>query len=239
MKLYQVLLFNALLAPSLLMSWGSYSRARENVVMDLNQALAKTIASEEHLNMNKDTMIAFRSYLKTAELKDKAYLSLCSLNDEGSSGVCSDTLVVRSNGSEIGIRAYSNCTRAEIFGASNQVLPIALMIANCLWLMLSMRSRRDDGIGDLRFVAATESFVDGSNQPLALTPMQGRLMNMLYSAPGHRLSVGDICRELWPRKEDARETLYTLIRRTKPVIEPHGIRIVSEKGHFYKIEEYR
>lgn len=68
-----------------------------------------------------------------------------------------------------------------------------------------------------------------------LTPMQQRLMEMLYHADGHHLGKQQICSELWPKKPDATETLYTLIRRIKPVIARAGLTITTERGKGYRL----
>jgi DNA-binding SARP family transcriptional activator len=55
---------------------------------------------------------------------------------------------------------------------------------------------------------------------------------------GHRLSKQEICDTLWPRKPDASATLYTLVKRLKPVVEEQGgLQIKSERGKEYILEE--
>ncbi len=54
----------------------------------------------------------------------------------------------------------------------------------------------------------------------------------------HQLSKQEICDALWPKKPDASETLYTLIRRIKPVIEQNSnLMIESERGKSYSKQE--
>lgn len=79
-------------------------------------------------------------------------------------------------------------------------------------------------------------FVDVKGHVVKLTPMQQQLMEMLWQSPSHQLSKTEICDTLWPKKEDASETLYTLIRRLKPVIEQHSeLKIESERGKSYSL----
>ena len=67
-----------------------------------------------------------------------------------------------------------------------------------------------------------------------LTPMQQQLMEMLWLSPTHQLSKTEICDALWPKKPDANETLYTLIRRLKPIIEQHSdLKIEVDRGKSY------
>jgi DNA-binding response OmpR family regulator len=64
--------------------------------------------------------------------------------------------------------------------------------------------------------------------------MQQQLMEMLWQSPSHQLSKAEICDALWPKKPDASETLYTLIRRLKPIIEEHSdLKIESDRGKSY------
>ena len=46
----------------------------------------------------------------------------------------------------------------------------------------------------------------------------------------------EICDALWPKKPDAHETLYTLVRRLKPVIEQQSdLKIVSDRSKAYRL----
>ena len=78
------------------------------------------------------------------------------------------------------------------------------------------------------------SFVDAKGCVVRLTPMQQQLMEMLWQSPSHKLSKTEICDALWPKKEDASETLYTLVRRLKPIIEEHSnLKIEVDRGRAY------
>ena len=77
-------------------------------------------------------------------------------------------------------------------------------------------------------------FVNAKGCEVKLTPMQQQLMEMLWQSPSHQLSKAEICDALWPKKPDASETLYTLIRRLKPIIEQHSdLKIEVERGKSY------
>jgi DNA-binding SARP family transcriptional activator len=59
-------------------------------------------------------------------------------------------------------------------------------------------------------------------------------MEMLWLSPSRQLSKTEICDALWPKKPDANETLYTLIRRLKPIIEQHSdLKIEVDRGKSY------
>ena len=47
----------------------------------------------------------------------------------------------------------------------------------------------------------------------------------------------EICDRLWPKKPDANDTLYTLIKRIKPIIEAHStLKIESDRGKSYSLK---
>ena len=80
-------------------------------------------------------------------------------------------------------------------------------------------------------------FVNAKGIEVKLTPMQQQLMEMLWQSPSHKLSKTEICDALWPKKPDASETLYTLIRRLKPIIEEHSdLKIESDRGKSYGLK---
>ena len=82
------------------------------------------------------------------------------------------------------------------------------------------------------------SFDDPKYPPIKKeTPMQQQLMEILWQSPSHQLSKAEICDALWPKKPDASETLYTLIRRLKPIIEEHSdLKIESDRGKTYGLK---
>ena len=82
-----------------------------------------------------------------------------------------------------------------------------------------------------------QRFVNAKGIEVKLTPMQQQLMEMLWQSPSHKLSKTEICDALWPKKPDASETLYTLIRRLKPIIEEHSdLKIESDRGKSYGLK---
>lgn len=70
------------------------------------------------------------------------------------------------------------------------------------------------------------------------TPMQHQLMTLFFLAPDHRLTKEQICDALWPKKDDASETLYTLIRRLKTVLEAQShLHILSDRSKAYQLTD--
>ena len=67
-----------------------------------------------------------------------------------------------------------------------------------------------------------------------LTPMQRQLMEMFVASGSHRLSKHEICDTLWPKKDDASETLYALISRLKRELDKtSSFDIISDRGRAY------
>ena len=63
---------------------------------------------------------------------------------------------------------------------------------------------------------------------------QQQLMEMFFRSEAHQLTKTEICDALWPKKPDASETLYTLIRRLKPIVEQHSdLKIEADRGKSY------
>ena len=110
---------------------------------------------------------------------------------------------------------------ATIFSLSNQ--------------RAQMLARHFVTIGNLSFDPERQRFLSGSKE-VKFTPMQQQVMEMFFAEDSHRLSQTDICQKLWPKKDDANESLYTLIRRLKAVIhENTDLDIEAERGKGYQL----
>jgi DNA-binding response OmpR family regulator len=91
--------------------------------------------------------------------------------------------------------------------------------------------------GGLTFSETESRFYAADGEAVQLTPMQHQLLQMFFQSPAHSLTKTEICDALWPKKPDASDTLYTLIRRLKPVIEQHSdLRIESDRGKAYSLK---
>ena len=74
--------------------------------------------------------------------------------------------------------------------------------------------------GGLAYSEAEGRFYDTNGQQVRLTPMQQQLMEMFFRSESH-----------------ANDTLYTLIRRLKPIIEAHSnLMIESDRGRAYELK---
>ena len=209
-----VVLF-ALIVASSLFSLNSYRTTEVMVTEEMNQALAKALEEQQSEVISADTIRVFNNYLQTEDLKGKAVLAL-------------DT--------EKGFQPRPQVSTATILALSDQRPSMVLWSMVVLWGMYCLyQHRRRMAMGMFGGLALQEgNFVDAKGCVVRLTPMQQQLMEMLWQSPSHKLSKTEICDALWPKKEDASETLYTLIRRLKPIIEEHSdLKIESDRGKSY------
>ena len=144
------------------------------------------------------------------------------------------------------LRGCAGCSRASVLSMSDQRLSLLLFVSALLWAAGCVARRRRVGVaqplapafGGLRLSAGGTVFLDTAGEPLRLTPMQHRLLAMFFAAEGHRLSHGEICDALWPKKPDASATLYTLIKRLRAVIgQRSSLRIESDRGQAYRLTD--
>ena len=209
-----VVLF-ALIVASSLFSLNSYRTTEVMVTEDMNQALAKALEEQQSEVISADTIRVFNNYLQTEDLKGKAVLAL-------------DT--------EKGFQPRPQVSTATILALSDQRPSMVLWSMVVLWGMYCLyQHRRRMAMGMFGGLALQEgNFVDAKGCVVRLTPMQQQLMEMLWQSPSHKLSKTEICDALWPKKEDASETLYTLVRRLKPIIEEHSnLKIEVDRGRAY------
>ena len=200
----------------------SYHATERQVADDMSQALSSALAKQQSNVITQDTIQSFNSHLQMAELRGKA------------------TIAVDTHGREF--KAYARCSEATIFSLSDQRPTMFLWIMTLLWATFCFYRRRKDVMqfagmlqyGGLCYAEADGAFYDVQGQRIKLTPMQQQLMEMFFRSDAHQLTKTEICDALWPKKPDASETLYTLIRRLRPIIEEHSdLKIESDRGKSY------
>ncbi len=196
-----------------------------------------------------------RSSLKTQCLRGNAY-TVCSL--EGQVGLdepylMSDTLFVYGHGRRIAVRGCASFSPLDVLAMSDQRMPLSLLALAFVWLASSVFASRRGGLASLAVQRATfqdvkQPLLDSARsclntedgQRVGLTPMQFRLMEMFVGSPDNSLSKSEICSSLWPKKEDASETLYTLVRRLRLVLQQNSdFRIETERNGQYKLTRNR
>lgn len=198
-----------------MVSLNRYKTTERLVTEDVNQALAKALDEQQSNVISADTIQLFNSHLQIAELRGNAVLAV-------------DT--------KKGFHPRPQVSAATIFSLSDQRPSMILWSMALLWGLLCLyQHRRILSLGLYGGLALQYGrFVDAKGCEVKLTPMQQQLMEMLWLSPSHKLSKAEICDALWPKKEDASETLYTLIRRLKPIIEEHSnLKIESDRGKSY------
>lgn len=198
----------------------------------------------------------FCRYLKNKRLKESAFLTFDVVDNQYTGhatdepAICSDTLIVTDPALQetLALKGYTRLSAAAIFGLSDQRLSAGLMVAAFLWgifVWLYIRRKKEEvkmqvesiGFGGLVYSETDNRFYNASHDLIHFTPMQELLIRMFWNAPSHALTKEEICTALWPKKDDANDTLYTLIRRVKPIIESHtNLRIVADRGKSYSLE---
>ncbi len=220
----------ALIIASSLTSLGSYRYTSRLVNEDMDRALALALAEQQSDVISQDTIRTFNSYLQITALRGNA------------------TLAVDTRGQQF--KAYARCSEATIFRLSDQRPATVLWLLTLFWAMIVWHRRQQaaanerltvaahggNSFGGLTYSEADSRFYAADGNVVQLTPMQHQLMEMFFRSPSHALSKAEICDALWPKKPDAHDTLYTLVRRLKPVIEHHSqLRIESDRSRAYRL----
>lgn len=216
---YAVVVLFALIVASSLTSLDSYRSTSRKVNEDMDRALAITMLEQQSDVISQDTIRTFNSHLQIAELRGKATLAVDTRNRQ--------------------FKAYAQCSEATIFSLSDQRPAALLWVLTGFWAMFVWYRRAvilGNGFGGLTYSEAEGCFYAADGNEVQLTPMQHQLMEMFFHSPSHSLSKTEICDALWPKKPDASDTLYTLIRRLKPVIEQHSnLKIESDRSKAYRL----
>ena len=227
---YTVIVLFALILMSSLTSVDSYRSTSRMVSEDMDRALTLTMLEQQSDVISPDTIRKFNNHLQIAELRGKA------------------TLAVDVRARQF--RAYAHCSEATIFSLSDQRPAAILWMLTGFWAMFVWYRRRQRiavehlllsvpsgcSYGGLVYAEEEGRFYGANGGAVSLTPMQHQLMEMFFHSPTHTLTKTEICNALWPKKPDANDTLYTLIRRLKPVVEQHSnLKIESDRSKAYRL----
>ena len=218
---YAVVILFCLICGSGLTSFGSYRATERVVAEDMTSALTKALAEQQSDFISTDTIRTFNSYLKMEQLRGHAVLAVTTRQE--------------------GLRCEAKCSAATIFSLSDQRPASILWTMALLWGLYCFWHYRKQvplvAFGGLAYSEAEGRFYDAMGKQVRLTPMQQQLMEMFFHSESHQLSKTEICDALWPKKDDANDTLYTLIRRLKPIIEEHSeLKIESDRGRAYELK---
>ena len=215
---YAVVVLFALIIASSMVSLTCYNTTEKLVAEDLSQALAKALNEQQSDVISADTIQMFNSHLQIEGLRGHAVLAVDTQKE---------------------FRPRPQVSTATILSLSDLRPSVVIWSMALLWGLLCLyQHRRLSALGMYGGLALQDGrFVNAKGIEVKLTPMQQQLMEMLWLSPSHKLSKSEICDTLWPKKEDASETLYTLIRRLKPVIEEHSnLKIESDRGKSYGLK---
>ena len=222
MKHQYVIVLFALIITSSMVSFTSYRATEREVNEDMSQALALALDEQQSDVISADTIQIFNRYLQIEALRGNALLAV-----DTRQGFC----------------PRPHCSMAMIFALSDQRPAMLFWMATMLWGLFCLWKRRKQvpiicGYGGLVYSETDRRFFGLKGEQVKLTPMQQQLMEMFYMSPSHLLTKKEICDALWPKKEYASETLYTLIRRLKPIVEQHSnLRITSDRGRAYELKD--
>ncbi len=215
----------ALIITSSLTSLDSYRTTNQMVCKDMDRALALALEEQQSDVISQDTIRTFNRHLQIAELRGKATIAVDTRSKQ--------------------FKAYAHCSEATIFSLSDQRPAALLWVLTGFWAMFVLYRRQrvasilktdGNGFGGLTYSETEDCFYAADGNLVQLTPMQHQLMEMFFHSPSHCLSKAEICDALWPKKPDANDTLYTLIRRLKPVIEQHSnLKIESDRSKAYRL----
>ena len=230
MKILPYIVFCFLMLCALCTGINSYHRTKGLIAQDVNRALEQVLAKMPGNVVTTDTIRCYRNFLTIAELKDTAGIAM---------------RTVRRNGRlETKLVAEANCGFVATFMMSDQKASGSLLMVGMLWLLGSLwyvrRNRPElivQGLSYGGIVFNNDMFMTQSGEQIHLTPMQHSLLKMFITADTHTLSKQEICDRLWPKKPDANDTLYTLIKRIKPIIEANSmLKIESDRGKSYSLK---
>ena len=252
MKTLPIFVFLFLVASAVLTSVSSIHLKAQSIEDDVEAALSQTLAERQSPVVDADTIRIYRSYITIPEVRDTASISVKTIH--------------RGHQDVPVLEANAGCSLLTLFALSDQRPAGILAVLALLWMMgcwwyrlrhpeVSMAvvmSDSDNSVvgasssvpapritfGGLSYMPESSTFLAGDGSEVRLTPMQQQLMEMFFRSPSHALSKQAICNSLWPKKPDATDTLYTLIRRLKPVLEGHShLRIESDRGRAYVLKE--
>ena len=149
----------------------------------------------------------------------------------------------------ISFQGYVNYSASDVLALTDKKVPLLLLLlallAGCLSWFLMRRKQAEAPVqkenliafGNLTFSCDKACFYKEDQKKLRLTPQQYKIMEMFYLTSSHILARTDICEALWPGKENADETLNTLIRRLRPLIEENSnLKITTDRGRAYQLE---
>ena len=230
MKKLPILIFLFVMLMAVVSAITSYKTTCTRISEDVNNALALTKYQMPCDVVSADTIRCYRDNITIAEIKETACLAMRTIR--------------KGNRHETELIAEANCDFSTVLMLSDQRASASLMLVGLLWLIGStvyIRRHKPElivqGITYGGLIFSNDRFSNATGERIHLTPMQHTLLEMFLKSDDHTLTKQEICDRLWPKKPDANDTLYTLIRRIKPIIEANSnLKIESDRGRSYSLE---
>lgn len=249
----------ALMFASLVSCFYSYTEAKQDITGDLNDAIISLANENSELWTRQDTIAALRQMHETTHkpliyqasdidfrnnsLKNEAYFTIALVDKNNSAPkiqgnkIASDSIIIvpekTTEGISIYVQGFADCSVASVFAASDKTLP-GIFLSLSLLSMMCMFIWRRSGAYNMEPTSASMPATD-TIESIKLTPMQRKLTQMLLDAPDKKVDKTTLCVALWGNKDNAEESLYTLIRRTKSALASTGIEIICNRGESYEI----
>lgn len=256
---YGMLIPLAFMIASVISCCFSYSKAKQNITNDLNDAMLALANENSELWTRPDTIAAIRQMYETthkpliyeasdvnfrnSSLKNVAYFTLALVDKKNAAPnirgnkIASDSIMLvpelAAEGLAIKVQGFADCSMASVFSASDQTLPGILFSLSILSLTgMFVWRKRTPVMANTEFAAVPATpTLDG----IKLTPMQRQFAQMLLDAPGMKVDKRTLCETLWDNKSNAEESLYTLVRRTKTPLSKANMEIVCNRGDSYEL----
>lgn len=237
----------------------SYSNAKQNITDDLNDAMFALANENSELWTRPDTVAAIRQMyeathkpliyeasdvnFRNTSLKDEAYFTLALVDKKNiapkirENKIASDSIMLvpecATDGLAIKVQGFADCSMASVFSASDQTLPGILFSISILSLTGIFAWRKRMPVMSQAGVVAVPAMptLDG----IKLTPMQRQFAQMLLDAPDMKVDKRTLCEALWDNKNNAEESLYTLVRRTKTALAKVNMEIICNRGDSYEL----
>lgn len=249
----------ALMLASVISCCFSYSKAKQNITNDLNDAILALANENSELWTRPDTVAAIRQMyeathkpliyeasdvnFRNTSLKDEAYFTLALVDKKNiapkirENKIASDSIMLvpecATDGLAIKVQGFADCSMASVFSASDQTLPGILFSISILSLTGIFAWRKRMPVMSQAGVVAVPAMptLDG----IKLTPMQRQFAQMLLDAPDMKVDKRTLCEALWDNKSNAEESLYTLVRRTKTALAKVNMEIICNRGDSYEL----
>ena len=237
----------------------SYSKAKQTIADDLNDAMFALANENSELWTRPDTVAAIRQMYETthkpliyeasdinfknSSLKDEAYFTLALVDKKNASPgirgnkIASDSIMLvpecATDGLAIMVQGFADCSMASVFRTSDQTLPGILFSLSILSLTgMFVWRKRTPVMPQARVIAVPAT---PTLNGIHLTPMQRQFAQMLLDAPDMKVDKRTLCETLWDNKSNAGGSLYTLVRRTKNALSKANLEIICNRGDSYEL----